>query len=164
MGCALRLFERFGGVRVYSLLRASDGATWVGGLESGLYVLRDGKVQSWHEADGIAKGTVYSLLEDRLHRIWAVSNSGLLRMDQGRPRLIVHQADVNGPTWQSINEDSGGALWFAAKEGLFRVSNGVKAMRLTGTRGLPLTIYYSPVQRSSTSERPRYGRFHPALD
>ena len=110
-------FERFGGMRIFSLLKASDGALWVGGSESGLRVLRQGKVQSWYETDGIGKGTVYSLLEDRWRRIWAVSHSGLLLIDQGRPRTIVREVNIDGPGWQSMAEDDAGSIWFAGTEG-----------------------------------------------
>jgi ligand-binding sensor domain-containing protein len=137
-------FEHFGGMRIVSLLRASDGALWVGGCESGLHVLRGGKIQSWYEADGIGKNTVYSLLEDRSHRIWAVAHNGLLLMDRGRPRLIAPEVDVERPGGQSVTEDQSGSIWFAAKAGLFRITGGkAKIVRLSGTGGWPLTIDYS---------------------
>ena len=141
-------FERFGGMWIYALLKASEGALWVGSYQSGLHVLRDGKVQSWIAGDGLGDGSVYSLLEDRSHRIWLVSRDGLLRMDHGRPNLVVRGDNVDGYAWQSMTEDEAGSIWFAAREGLFRITSGqVKTLKLTGARGLPVTIYYSAAKR-----------------
>ena len=140
-------FERLGGMWIYGLLKASDGALWVGTYRSGLHAIRDGNVQSWSAADGIGEGTVYSLLEDRSHHIWAASADGLLRCDRDRPRMIVHGGNVEGYTWQSMTEDDTGSIWFAAKEGLFRVTDGqAKSLRLSGASGLPVTVYYSAAQ------------------
>jgi signal transduction histidine kinase/ligand-binding sensor domain-containing protein len=141
-------FDRLGRRWIYALLKSSDGALWVGGYQSGLHRIRDGKVQSWFSPDGVPEGTVYSLLEDRSHRVWLVSTGGLMRYDQDRPRMIVPGADVDGYAWQSMTEDDAGAIWFAAQQGLFRVSGSkVQPMRVSGVRGLPVTVYAAKAQR-----------------
>ena len=141
-------FERLGGTWIYALLKASDGALWVGTYQAGLHVIRDGNVRSLPVTTDIGDGSVYSLLEDRWHRIWGVSSDGLFRWDQGQPQLVVHGRNVDGYAWQSMTEDDAGAIWFAAQQGLFRVAGGqVTPLTLAGTRGWPVTVYYSAAKR-----------------
>jgi signal transduction histidine kinase/ligand-binding sensor domain-containing protein len=143
-------FEHFSGMWIYSLLTASDGTLWVGGYQRGLHaVRRDGSLQSWGHDDGIHEGTVYSLHEDRAHRIWLVSPLGLMRMEDGKPRMIVPGRGTGGYAWQSLTEDDSGAIWFAAQDGVSRVSPSgeVTKMALNGVTGQPATIYYSSVKR-----------------
>jgi signal transduction histidine kinase/ligand-binding sensor domain-containing protein len=137
-------FEHLSGRWIYSLLRASDGALWAGGYESGLYVVRAGKVESWP----MDKNSIFSILEDRSHAIWAVSSSALLKIDNGVPKVIVKGSAVDGFAWQSMTEDDAGSIWFAARNGLFRVTDGhVSQIRPIGVEGLPVTVYHSPAKQ-----------------
>ncbi len=143
-------FEHLGGRWIYAMLKASDGAFWVGGYRNGLHLIRDGKLRTWSAAEGVGDGTVFSFLEDRSHQIWAVSFNGLMRCDPEGPRMIVHGGNVDGYNWQSVSEDDTGAIWFAAREGLFRITGGrapSQPLHLSGAQGLPVTVYYSAPHR-----------------
>ena len=143
-GMRFTAYEHLGGMWIYALLRASNGTLWAGSYRSGLHAIRDGEVRSWYAANGVGDGTVFSLLEDRSHHVWAVAFDGLMRCDPEGPRMIVRGANVDGYTWQSMAEDEAGSIWFAAREGLFRVKDGQpKAMRLAGNAGTPVTVYFS---------------------
>jgi signal transduction histidine kinase/ligand-binding sensor domain-containing protein len=132
-------FEHLGGMWIYSLLNASDGTLWVGSYRSGLHAIRRGQVRSWSAA-----GTVFSLLEDRAHRIWLVTPEGLLRMEGSSPRMMVQGTNVDGYAWQSMAEDDVGSVWFAAREGLFRARTPI---RLSGVQGLPVTVAFAKAQQ-----------------
>jgi signal transduction histidine kinase/ligand-binding sensor domain-containing protein len=143
-----KLEERFGSLWIYALLKASDGTLWVGSYQSGLYAIREGKVESWTGADLSGDGSVFSLLEDHSHRIWAVASNALIRFDAGHLRTIQRGTNVDGFSWQSITEDDDGAIWFAAAEGLYRVTGEqVRRLQVADARGLPVTIYYSSRRR-----------------
>jgi len=141
-------FPYLGNTWIYALLKASDGALWVGTYQGGLHVIRNRKVQSWTSAEDPGDESFYSLLEDRRHRIWAVTQRGLLQCEPGSPKLIQRGTNVDGYAWQSMTEDDTGAIWFAAAEGLFRtVKDHAVPVRLHATRGLPVTAYYSAAGR-----------------
>jgi signal transduction histidine kinase len=68
-------------------------------------------------------------------------------MDHDQPRLMAPGSAVEGYAWQSMTEDNAGAIWFAAREGLFRINGSeVRAFGLTGSSGLPVTIYFASSQ------------------
>ena len=89
-----------GGIR--SLLGASDGSLWIVWSKGGVSQVRDGRVRTYGEKDGIA--IAYQIAESRTGTLVAGTAKGLSRFIDGR--------------WQDVNRDWGypgiecKALWF----------------------------------------------------
>ena len=78
--------------RVFALLVQADGTpggrVWAG-TSAGLNRLDDaaaGRFTCWAEAEGLANGVVYGVLEDARSRLWLSTNRGLIRFDPAASR------------------------------------------------------------------------------
>jgi signal transduction histidine kinase/ligand-binding sensor domain-containing protein len=127
------------GMRIYTLLRTADGAYWAG-ESNALYKLADGRIQTRFDTGG-PLGIVHALLEDRRHRLWAVSPKGLQRVDSKGPVLVVPGNNVDGYKAQPVAEDDSGAIWFAAQEGLFRGDVEWNNVGLRHIQGKPVSVF-----------------------
>ncbi|HEX5756235.1 MAG TPA: two-component regulator propeller domain-containing protein, partial [Arenimonas sp.] len=106
---------------LWSVARDPDGHTWVG-TESGLVRLREGRFEQVLPGDALPHPTVYTLRVER-ERIWIGTRRGAALFEDGKvltPELLrpMASAQING-----IVGDSGGALWFATTQGLFRLQD-----------------------------------------
>jgi ligand-binding sensor domain-containing protein/tRNA A-37 threonylcarbamoyl transferase component Bud32 len=74
-------------IEVNAMLRASDGALWLGLADDGLLRLRDGRWTYFTEAQGVGKAAIYRLFQDSFGTIWAATgDKGLLRFDSATDR------------------------------------------------------------------------------
>ena len=105
---------------VSTLMRVRDGSLWVGlnGTPS-LARVKDGRVTTLSESDGVADGQVTSLYEDRRGTIWAGSVAGLFRFD-GRRWARVVLLDSGRDAVAAIREDTAGGLWAVGPLAVFR--------------------------------------------
>jgi signal transduction histidine kinase/ligand-binding sensor domain-containing protein len=81
-----------------SLLVVPDGGLWIGFSSGDVSLLKNGRITTYSQKDGLPPSTVRSLVRDGEGRIWAASLTGL--------------SQFNGSRWISIGEDwnfSGGA-------------------------------------------------------
>jgi len=81
-----------------SLLATPDGGLWIGFSSGEVSLLKNGRITSYSQKDGLPPSTVRSLVRDRQGRIWAASLTGLSQFD--------------GLVWRRIGADwyfSGGA-------------------------------------------------------
>jgi ligand-binding sensor domain-containing protein len=81
-----------------SLLTVPDGGLWIGFSSGEVSLLKNGRITSYGQKEGLPPSTVRSLVRDRQGRIWAASPTGL--------------SQFNGSQWRSIGADwnfSGGA-------------------------------------------------------
>jgi ligand-binding sensor domain-containing protein len=76
---------------ITSLLALPNGDLWIGFHEKGVSRLRDGTNTNYTNADGLPSGGVVRLVQDREGAIWAGTNGGLARFEDGR--------------WQRIGDD-----------------------------------------------------------
>jgi signal transduction histidine kinase/ligand-binding sensor domain-containing protein len=105
---------------VSALLRARDGALWVGLTgPTGVARIRDGRVTTFSDAEGIPDGQVTSLYQDASGSIWAGSVTGLFRFD-GRRWARVMLPESGRDSVVAIREDAGGALWAVGPLAVFR--------------------------------------------
>ncbi len=115
------------GFGVFSLLRARDGVLWIGATlnattKAPVHRLL-GKHLSSYDLD---LDIPFSLLEDRLGRLWVAGKGGLFSISASG--AVVHHPTPVEPLHQlfmSSTEDSRGDLWFGTLEGgIVRYRNG----------------------------------------
>lgn len=127
---------------VYSLLQDKTGAIWLGTKASGLYKAvpvnaAETKYQLYHythnpyDAGSISSDEVYSLLEDKMGRIWVASfETGLdLAIPHGDGVTFVHDRnalrDFPANIFHKIRhmaEDGQGNLWLGTTDGLLIIN------------------------------------------
>jgi ligand-binding sensor domain-containing protein len=141
-------FRPTGDLWIYSLLRASDGVLWVGTYQQGLYRVKDGHAEHWGAAKGFTDNIVYSLIEDKNHRIWLTSSAGLYLIEHDRIRRIVKGGSTHGYSWEPVTVDDSGSIWFATADGVFRYASGTaRLMQLKRMQGAPVTMYFWSANR-----------------
>ncbi|WP_246375965.1 ligand-binding sensor domain-containing diguanylate cyclase [Gluconacetobacter takamatsuzukensis] len=107
----------------YVIAIENDHRLWIGG-QGGLYrVTHDGDRianVTFHDPATIGNDILYSLMIDRLGRVWAGSDRGLNVFD-GRRWVTITEADglaSNDLDQQSLLEDTDGSIWIGTSRGV----------------------------------------------
>ncbi len=61
---------------VYSLLALPNGDLWIGFSSGAISLLRNGNATNYTVREGVPKGGIWGLAQDRKRTIWAATNSG----------------------------------------------------------------------------------------
>ncbi|UXP33223.1 hypothetical protein N6H18_04560 [Reichenbachiella agarivorans] len=113
---------------VYALFEDSQGNIWVGGEAKGLYILRyenkemgkfEGLNFTTEDVLDIASDWVSQIYEDKDHRIYCATSSGLIEVDPTTMNFeFVLRNKLPTTDIRSIIEDQKGNLWLATTLGL----------------------------------------------
>ncbi len=108
---------------VVSLLEDRHGTLWVGGSFGLLTRSSTGELRHYTVEDGLPDNYVRAVWEDRDGNLWAGTDGGLARLENGRfassPLASSHDRD-----WvRCIYEDTEGNLWVGMNSGLNRLRN-----------------------------------------
>ena len=99
-----------------------NGGLWLGFLQGGIVWLRDGQVRASYSAkDGLGMGRVSELRFDRSGALWAATEGGLSRMQDGRIATLSSKNGLPCDAVQWTIEDDGHSLWLMTPCGLVRV-------------------------------------------
>lgn len=131
--------------KIWSILQASDATLWFGTRDHGLYHSTNAGLVHLTVADGLASDTIYSLLEDRSHRLWISSpneiSSFLIRSaaagkDSGSLATTVYELPDGASGTQMYGGrqpagliDAKGNLWYPSTRGAVEVSSPVPVDR-----------------------------------
>ncbi|HEV2731442.1 MAG TPA: two-component regulator propeller domain-containing protein, partial [Terriglobales bacterium] len=135
-------FERYGlksGAKsgsesVYSLLATSDGGLWIGLHFGGASYLKDGRMTSYGEPEGLPPGTLNTFAVDREGTVWAAANGGLARLEGSGWQRIGQDWGYRGKSAKSVLMDREGTLWVATEDTVVFLPRGQKVFRETGER------------------------------
>ncbi|MEI9971632.1 MAG: two-component regulator propeller domain-containing protein [Ignavibacteriota bacterium] len=113
----------FEGDHVETLLSASDGSLWIGGLR-GLLRLQNGHFERVRLGADVED--VRTLAEDAQHNLWiGTLGSGLLEWSGGRIRRFGAAEGLPENTIWRVVPGHDGSIWVGAQGGLFRGHDGV---------------------------------------
>jgi signal transduction histidine kinase/ligand-binding sensor domain-containing protein len=111
------------GANIYRLLAARSGAVWLGRYKGGgVTVINGDQVQHYSAADGLARGPVLSLYEDRAGAIWVGAEEGLSRFRDGRWTTWTKAQSLPEGGVLGIVEDDGDGLWLLTPAGILRLA------------------------------------------
>ncbi len=121
---------------VSALLADRHGTLWVGGSFGMLTRSPSGELRRYTVKDGLPDNYVRSVWEDRDGNLWAGTDGGLARLENGRfvssPLASSHERE-----WvRCIYEDTEGNLWVGMSSGLNRLRNDLFSVYGT-SEGLP---------------------------
>jgi signal transduction histidine kinase/ligand-binding sensor domain-containing protein len=113
---------------VSTMLQDREGNLWVAGSFGVIMRSPDGELRRYETKDGLPDNFVRALWEDRDGNLWAGTDGGLARLEDGRfassPLASSHERE-----WvRCIYEDTGGNLWVGMNSGLNRLRNDLFSM------------------------------------
>jgi ligand-binding sensor domain-containing protein len=134
-------FERFDPVAgpafpsrgVLSLLALPNGDLWTGFRAGGVSLLRDGGNTNYGASEGLPQGRVWSLAQDSEGAIWAGTDGGLARFEQGRWKKVADDWNYPGKSAQGIYLDRQGTLWVATESTIVFLPARARRFQTTGT-------------------------------
>jgi len=119
---------------VISLLATPDGGIWIGFMGGGAGFLRDGRLTTYSEHDGLPHTNVFSFARDQRGGIWAAAGLGGLFY-------------LNGSQWKKIGEDwnfsaiplstfvdHSGTLWVGTRHNVVSLRSGAKKFETVSDR------------------------------
>ncbi len=105
---------------VRALWVGRDGTLWIGfGGAGGVSSFNKGQVRNYGVQDGLSRGLIVALIEDRAGTIWAGSVDGLFRL-RGDQWEVVRDANRSMQSVDGLFEDSRGNLFIGTPRGVFR--------------------------------------------
>ncbi len=118
---------------VYALCEDAEGSLWVGALDGGLIQIRDEKITSFTDREGLVGNKFRCLHGDGNGMLWVGGSGGTLnRIRGGRcDGLRLPGADRDHAVY-ALEAGPGGALWLGTSAGLMRLRRG-----RVERRGLP---------------------------
>jgi ligand-binding sensor domain-containing protein/anti-sigma regulatory factor (Ser/Thr protein kinase) len=105
---------------VSALLESKDGSLWIGTDNSGLFRLRQGKIERCKGADGRFDFNVQELCEGGDEGIWIASAYKIFRWREGK----LEQMGEFRPKAQTVCVDKAGVVWTASDGVLRRLQGG----------------------------------------
>ncbi len=120
---------------IYAIAVDRAGALWFGG--DGLQRFKDGVLERFTVADGLAGNDVKVIIEAHSGGLWIGTYDGLSRFENGRLTSWREADGLPSRTVRALYEDQDGALWIGSYDGgLARFKDG-KFTRYDSKTGLP---------------------------
>lgn len=106
------------GARAQALVRAHDGALWIGG-DGRLWRHAAGETQTWGRDAGLPPGRVRAMLADPDGTLWlALYGGGLVRFRDGRARRWSSDDGLPDNSCSGIVDDGQGRIWVLCNRGV----------------------------------------------
>ncbi len=121
---------------IYAIHADLENTLWIGG-DKGLRRFKDGVLESFTTADGLAGNDVKVIIEARAGGLWIGTYGGLSRFQNGQLMSWTENDDLPSRTLRALYEDADGTLWIGSYDGgLARFKDG-KFTRYDMKTGLP---------------------------
>lgn len=127
---------------------------WIGYSDGGVSRLKDGRVTTFTEKDGIGPGMIVHFRQDRDGVLWAVSHGGLSRFLNGHWRSVGADWDVPADFIVGLFIARDGVRWLSTAQGLYFARPGVQRFEPTGAVAEHATLTETPDGRIWIADRP----------
>jgi len=129
---------------VHTVLRDSEGNTWIGTLGQGLVRLRvepDGvqKMETFAERDGLSTEFVWCLLEDREHNVWVGTQNGLNRFRDEKVVTLTRREGLASDNVDALAGAPNGTVWASSSIGVNRIDGAHRDLYLKGATVMGLS-------------------------
>lgn len=132
---------------VSSLLSLESGDLVIGYHNGGVGILRSGRTVNFHESDGFDGATVFDLIQDADHRLWAATRTGLRRYDGRKWQRIGQASGLPDGATIELGRDVDGRIWVAMKHQLFYLERGKEVFEPGPVTAEPAYMIQSPDAR-----------------
>jgi signal transduction histidine kinase/ligand-binding sensor domain-containing protein len=128
---------------IHTVVRDSNGDTWIGTLGEGLARLRAGlrdgmKIETYSESDGLSAARVWCFLEDGEHNIWVGTQNGLNRFRDEKIATLTRREGLMRDSVDALAAGPDRAIWASTTIGINRIDDGHRDLYLKGTSVLGL--------------------------
>lgn len=118
-GAARRVvYPQLGGAAVRNVLRAPDGALWIGTDGSGAFRLSGTSVQHYSAASALTNNFVRGFLAARDGSMWIATDEGVSRVGPAGTTRLTEATGLAYFSTRSLLEDHAGNLWIGTDHGL----------------------------------------------
>jgi signal transduction histidine kinase/ligand-binding sensor domain-containing protein len=130
---------------IHTVMRDSNGDTWIGTLGQGLTRLqagfRDGmEIEKYSQTDGLSAARVWCFLEDREHNIWVGTQNGLNRFRDEKIATLTRREGLVSDNVDALAAGPDGTVWASTTIGINRIDGGHRDLYLKDTGMLALHI------------------------
>ncbi len=106
------------------------GAVWIGvyyprlsSKKAKIYIFKNNQVSVFGDLEGLPNVPTSKIMEDREGNIWIAAGYGLIKFENGKPRLFTKDDGFEDAGVQDLTEDREGAIWVGTyNHGLARIS------------------------------------------
>ena len=121
------------------------GGLWLASWSGGVVYFKDGQVRAFYgPAEGLGGGRVNALQLDRDGTLWAATDGGLNRIENGRVTTLTSKNGLRCDTVHDLVEDDAHAFWLYMPCGLVRVARSeLEASIADPRRRVPSTVFDS---------------------
>ncbi|MGB7549255.1 MAG: two-component regulator propeller domain-containing protein [Terracidiphilus sp.] len=116
-------FPGVGDAHVRNVLRARDGALWIGTDGSGVYRVSAKGTVHYTTRQGLVNNFVRALLEARDGSLWIETDSGVSHLENGGFHNLTMDNGLVHFSTRSILEDRNGDIWIGTEHGLNHLRN-----------------------------------------
>ncbi len=117
---------------VSSLLAVPDGALWIGFSSGDVSLLKNGRITSYGQQNGLPHSTVRSLVRDHQGRIWAASLTGLSLFESSQWRHVGADWNFSGGATAAL-VDHAGSVWIGSVNTLAFLPQGAGKFQTAAT-------------------------------
>ncbi|HEY3823781.1 MAG TPA: two-component regulator propeller domain-containing protein [Bryobacteraceae bacterium] len=104
---------------IASLLPTADGGLWIGFVPNGAAFLKNGRIVSWTQREGLPAAPVYAIGLDGEGTVWAGTSRGLWRFENSRWTRSRAESGFPDTTVNEFYLDREKCLWVSTLDGLF---------------------------------------------
>jgi signal transduction histidine kinase/ligand-binding sensor domain-containing protein len=143
-----QMFSDTGMIRspdIQTVLRDSEGNTWIGILGLGLARLPADsdhipKIERFSQRDGLSDEFVWCLLEDREHNIWVGTQNGLNRFRNEKVTTLTQREGLVSDNIGALAAGPDGTIWASTSVGVYRIDGDHRDWHLKGTDTMGLHV------------------------
>jgi ligand-binding sensor domain-containing protein/signal transduction histidine kinase len=117
-------FQKLGNAHVRNVLRARDGALWLGTDGSGVFKLTSKGMRRFTTAEGLVNNFVRVMMEAHDGSMWVGTDSGLSHLDGRNIHNFTMENGLSHFSMRSLLEDRDGDVWVGTEQGVTRLHNG----------------------------------------
>ncbi len=130
---------------IHTVVRDSNGDTWIGTLGEGLARVRAGfrdgtKMETYSESDGLSAARVWCFLEDREHNIWVGTQNGLNRFRDEKIATLTRREGLASDNVDALAAGPNGEIWASTSIGANRIDGGHRDLYLKGVAVMGLSM------------------------
>jgi len=121
--------QAFPAKNVSSLLAVPDGGLWIGFSSGEVSILKNGRITTYSQKEGLPPSTVRSLVGDREGHIWAAALTGLSQFNGSRWMSIGADWNFSGGATAAL-VDHAGTIWIGAPDRVAFLPDGAGRFQL----------------------------------